>query len=114
MSVALDQGETLCVVRLEGEINIASAAALKAALLEALALETELRIDLERATEVDLTALQLLWAAQRQALQSGKSMTMSESLAEPVVLAAREVAFEEFPLTVAPKVVRHKYFSATE
>jgi anti-anti-sigma regulatory factor len=103
MSIALDQGETLCVVRLEGEVNIASAAALKATLLEALASGTDVRLDPERATEVDLTALQLLWAAQQAAGRSGKAIRLSGPVPEALLLAAREAGFEEFPIAVGSK-----------
>ena len=63
MPVNLDQGEAQCVIHLEGEIDISSAAELKKLLLLALQSGKELRLDLERATELDVTALQLLWAA---------------------------------------------------
>jgi anti-sigma B factor antagonist len=65
MPVTLEQGGPLCFLRLEGEISVGSAAELKVALLQALASETDVRLDLERATELDVTALQLLWAAER-------------------------------------------------
>jgi anti-anti-sigma regulatory factor len=47
MAVTLDQSEARCVIRLGGEINIASAAEMKKLLLQALALGRELRVDLE-------------------------------------------------------------------
>ena len=67
MRVTIDQSEALCLIRLEDDINITSAAELKKLLLEALASGRELRVDLERATELDVTALQLFWAAERAA-----------------------------------------------
>jgi len=60
------------VVALEGRADIAEAAQLKNALLEAAAAQAGLRVEVSRATAVDVTAVQLLWAAQRQARQTGK------------------------------------------
>jgi anti-anti-sigma regulatory factor len=103
MPIGLDQGESVCVVRLEGEVKIASAAALRASLLEALASGTDLRLDLDRATEVDVTALQLLWAAQYEARRTGKACTVAGAIPEAVLHAAREAAFEELPVALANK-----------
>ena len=76
MPVALDRGEALCIIRLEGGISIAAAAEIKAILLQALASGTEIRLDLERATELGITTLQLLWAAEHQARRSGMEFTL--------------------------------------
>ena len=62
--IATDGGQRIC---LEGATDIASAAALKAALLEAIATGREVRVSLEGASSLDVTALQLLWAAKREA-----------------------------------------------
>jgi anti-anti-sigma factor len=103
MAVTLDQSEALCVLRLEGEINIASAAELKRLLLQALASGRELRVDLEGATEVDVTALQLLWAGEREARGSGRGFTLAGRVPEEISAAVSDAGFEKFPLGVDPK-----------
>jgi anti-anti-sigma factor len=101
--VTLDQSEAVCLVRLEGEIDIASAAELKKVLLEALASGRELRVDLERAAELDVTALQLLWAAEREARRSGVGFTLAGRVPEAISAAAGDAGFEAFPVGVDRK-----------
>ena len=72
MPVTVAQSETMCLIRLEGELNIASAAELKKILVEALAGEAELQVELGNASELDVTMLQLLWAGERAARAAGR------------------------------------------
>jgi anti-anti-sigma factor len=103
MAVTLDQSEARCVIRLGGEINIASAAEMKKLLLQALALGRELRVDLEGATELDVTALQLLWAAEREARGSGRGFTLAGRVPEEIAATARDAGLEKFPVGVDAK-----------
>lgn len=100
MPVTLDQSEALCFIRLEGEINITCAAELKKHLLQALSSGKEVRVDLERATELDVTALQLLWAAEREARGSGKGLTLAGRVPEEISRAVNDAGFEKFPVGV--------------
>ena len=97
MAVNLDQSEALCVIRLDGEINIGSAAELKKLLLQALATSRELRVDLEHATELDVTAWQLLWAAEREARGSSRGFTLAGRLPEEISVAVVDAGLETFP-----------------
>ena len=103
MPVTLDQTEAQCFVRLEGEINIAAAAELKNLLLQALASGKELRVDLERAAELDVTALQLLWAAEREARGSGRGFALAGRLPEEILAAATDAGLEKFPAPMDAK-----------
>lgn len=67
MPVALKQTKTKSTVSLEGAIDIATSSELKKALLEALAAGKKVSVCLGKATELDVTAVQLLWAAGREA-----------------------------------------------
>lgn len=98
MPLTLDQSESVCLVRLEGEINIALAAELKTLLLQTLACGKDLHLDIEGVSELDVTALQLLWAARRDARGAGLKFTMAGQV--PPVLASswKEAGFEKFPL----------------
>jgi len=103
MPVTLDQGEGRCVIRLEGEINIGSAAELKKLLLQALACGRELRLDLEHATELDVTAWQLLWAAEREARGSSRGFTLLGQVPGEISAAVVDAGFETFPVGVEQK-----------
>jgi anti-anti-sigma regulatory factor len=87
----------------EGEINIASAAELKKLLLEALASGKDLRLDLGGATEVDVTTLQLFWAAEREARRLGVGFTLLGCVPEPISITLGIAGFEKFPIPADPK-----------
>ncbi len=88
---------------MEGEINIAAAAELRNVLLQALASEKEVRVDLERATELDVTAWQLLWAAERGARGSGRGFALAGRLPEEILAAAMDAGLEKFPVPMDAK-----------
>lgn len=98
MPVTLEQNGGLCCIRLEGEVDIASAAELKKLLLQALASGSELRVGLEGATELDITALQLLWAAEREARASGRGFSLAGRVPEEISAAVDEAGLEKFPV----------------
>jgi len=97
MPIILDQDETSCRIRLEREINISSAAELKKLLLEALSSGKEIRLDLERATEMDVTALQLVWAVEREAKAAGVNF-VRVAPPQTIAVACGEAGFEMFPI----------------
>jgi phospholipid transport system transporter-binding protein len=84
VSAALIQAEGVSVIRLDGAIDIAIAAELKASLLAALESGGEIEISLDAATEVDVTAIQLLWAAEQDAKRAGLSFRFSGELGKPI------------------------------
>ena len=98
MPVTLEQNETACLLRLEGEVGIFSATELAKLLKEALATEKEIRVDLQGVTDLDVTALQLLWAAGRTASQMGKRFGLVGRIPEPALLAASDSGLESLPI----------------
>jgi anti-anti-sigma factor len=64
------------VIHLEGAIDIASAAELKEALLKALEGGGEVRVSLDKLTGLDVTAVELLWAAGREAKKAGAAFSL--------------------------------------
>jgi len=102
MPVTLEQSDAACIVRLDGAINIASAAELKTVLLQALASGVEVRVEVERAVELDVTALQLLWAAGREASATGTPFTLIGQVPEEISVAITEAGFQKFPVDGEP------------
>jgi anti-anti-sigma factor len=74
--IALSGSANSTVVRLSGSIDIASAAELKAALLKAFEAGKPIRVSIDGLSDLDVTALQLLWAAKQDAAKSGVEFAM--------------------------------------
>jgi anti-anti-sigma factor len=97
VAVTVEQNERGCLLRLEGDVNIFMAAELKTALLKAVRSGREVRVNLEGVGEVDVTALQLLWAAERAARAAGGTFSLAGGLPQEVAAALREAGLESFP-----------------
>ena len=95
LPVTMQRQETHSLIRLEGELTITSAAELKAALLAGLAAGTDLHLDLEHAETIDVTVMQLLWAAGREADRTG--IALAGRMSEAAAAMAREAGFERLP-----------------
>ena len=91
MAIEQNQAEDTSTIRLDGAIDIASAAQLKATLFEALKTSKKIRVSLGQATGLDITAFQLLWAAERQAKISQIEFTFVEQLPAPVQSSLAEM-----------------------
>lgn len=98
MAVILDQGGAECVIRLEGEVNIAAAVELKGLLVQALVSGKELRVSVEGATELDITALQLLVALDCDSKRAGTRVVLAGKVPETVATTLLEAGFEKFPI----------------
>jgi hypothetical protein len=70
--VTLEQDDALSLICLEGAVEIGCAGELKKLLVQALGSGSEVRVSLEAAADLDVTAVQLLWAAARQANAAGE------------------------------------------
>jgi len=102
MSVFSDESEVLSLLHLQGDVNISSAAELKQLLLAALARGKAIQVDLGSVTEVDITALQLLWAAEREAKAAGVEFRFAGQWPEGVAIAVAAAGFGQFPLPAKP------------
>ena len=103
MPIILDQNEASCRIRLEGEINISSAAELKKLLLEALSSGKEIHLDMERATELDVTALQLVWAVEHEAKASGVKF-IRVGPPQEISIGCEEAGFQMFRVLAESKL----------
>ena len=95
MPVTMERNQKHLLIRLEGSVNLTSAAELKGLLIEGLASGSELLLDLERSDEIDVTVMQLLWAAGREAARAGAKVEIRMS--EAADIAMRGAGFDRFP-----------------
>jgi len=100
VGIAVEQREKLNLVCLDGAVDIASAAELKTSLIQALEPGHALSIALDRCTHLDVTAVQLLWAAERKAKALGVEFTLAGAVPEPVSATLREAGFENLTIHV--------------
>lgn len=83
---------TVSVVRLDGELTIQDAAALRDTLLKGFEEADGIRVNVEEVETIDLSCLQILCSAHRTALALNKSFVL-EACAAPVLKAAEEAGF---------------------
>ena len=93
MDFSLDESGAVGTLRLSGSLTIQQALPLKEILLQAVAESKQLIIHLDQIENMDLTALQLLCAAHRDLLKSGKTVTCEGSVPEVVHRVVRESGF---------------------
>jgi anti-anti-sigma regulatory factor len=77
MGITLDESGPQAVIGLEGAVDISSAAELKALLLRALNSGKKVRVSYGVATDLDVTAAQLLWAAGQEASKAGVDYSLA-------------------------------------
>ena len=91
MPAILQRSAAESCIRLSDIIDIASVAELRNRLLEVLTRDSVLRLDLTSATHIDVSVLQLLWAATREAESLGARVEIEAS--DAVAAIAREAGF---------------------
>jgi anti-anti-sigma regulatory factor len=96
MSIALNRPESLSELCLEGAIDIASAAELKDLLIQALGCGTQVRISIDGATALDVTAVELLWAAEREAKRLGLGFSVAGSVSDEISATLDETGLKPF------------------
>lgn len=102
MPILCEELEKDYVVHLQGEIDIGCSAELKTALASAISAGKELRVQME-ATKLDVTAIQLLWAARRDAQKNGTRLSVNGDVPEEVQRAVREAGFEDLSFLMPTK-----------
>lgn len=92
-SIQLNPGP-LIKLELEGDITIALAAQLKRELSVALEMGRDVSISLERVSMLDITAVQLLWAARRHAMTTAVAFTL-DAIPKEIIARANEAGLRE-------------------
>ncbi len=96
MGITLDESKSEVVIGLDGAVDISSAAELKALLLQALNSGKKARISLDKAADLDVTAVELLWAAEREANKAGVGFSFAGPSLAVVSAALCEAGFQQF------------------
>lgn len=97
MPVRFDRSGVPGIIRLEGNVDIECATELKGYLAEAVGAGAETRISLEELAGIDVTAIQLLWAAEREAKATGALLTLEEPIPEGLRVVLRGAGFGRLP-----------------
>ena len=100
MGITFEQRDESRLICLEGVVDIASAAELKTILLDALESGKAVRVALNHSTDLDVTAVQLLWAAEREARATGVEFSLAGPVPQPLSAALKDAGFESFPVPV--------------
>jgi anti-anti-sigma factor len=101
MGISIKESDVGNLLALEGTIDIGCAAELKAVLLRALGSGGEIRVMLGEVAYMDVTAAQLLWAAELQARRSGVVFQISGPLPELVSTLLTEAGFPSLPISLS-------------
>lgn len=99
MPVTLEQSEALSLIRLEGAVGIGDAAELKKLLIHALTPGNEVCVSLGGALDLDVTAIELLWAAKCEAEKSGVAFTFAGPVPVELLATLEDAGFEKFPVS---------------
>ncbi len=95
VAIVLEKTDEASCLRLQGSVDISSAEELKKILVDAMKPGEELRLVWAAATYLDVTAIQLLWAAEREARRLGVKWVFADPVPEPIKLALRKAGFED-------------------
>lgn len=87
------------LIRLEGDIDISCSNELKQMLTDALFDRKDLQLDVALVTDLDITAIQLFWAAAREAEKTGASIVVAGQVPGNISCAIREAGFDRFPVS---------------
>jgi ABC-type transporter Mla MlaB component len=98
--VTLEREDELSTIRLEGEVGIASAADLKSQLIQALGCGKQVRVSLQSVTDLDVTAVELLWAARREAKASSVAFAIDGPIPSMVLSSLLQAGFDDFAAEV--------------
>ena len=100
MAITVEQRKDASAIRLEGAIDIALAAGLKSTLIEALKTGNAVLVALDANADLDVAAIQLLWAAEREAKAAGARFTLDGEVPAGVSASLKDAGFERFPVPV--------------
>ncbi len=96
--ITVEQNESESQIIFQGSVNIAAALDLKALLVQALAGGRPLVVNFSAATDLDVTAMQLLRAAEQAARKASVNFTVTVPLPESIAAAFLEAGLAPLPM----------------
>ena len=106
MSIEIEQSESRSLIQLSDSITLGSAAELHRVLVDALGSSPSVAIDLERASELDVAAIQLLYAAWQAAKKSSVPLTLEGAVPAAVKNAFLEAGLDPFGVITGVESLR--------
>ena len=103
MSITCDESDARTILRIEGDFDVSSSAEMKRELIEAISSRKELQLDVTSVTDIDVTFIQLLWAAVREAEKEKITCTFVGQTPENIHCIIRESGFENFLVSAGPQ-----------
>jgi anti-anti-sigma regulatory factor len=103
MGITLDESKSEVVIGLDGVVDISSAAELKTLLLRALNSGKKTHVSLDKATDLDVTAVELLWAAEREGNKAGARFSFTGPAQAEVSAALGEAGLQQFIASMGAK-----------
>lgn len=99
MSFHKKRNKKLCRFQFEGSVDVSQAAELKKELVACIERGDEIRFNFEKAVHLDVTAVQLLWAASLEAQRRQVHASIEGELPRAILFSLSDVGFEKFPIT---------------
>ena len=99
MGITFDEHGPQAMIGLNGVVDISSAAELKTMLMRSLNSSKEVCVSLDGSTALDVTAVQLLWAAQHEAIKAGTGLTFIGPVQAEISTALCEAGLQQFLVT---------------
>lgn len=87
MAISVDVQEDVRNITLSGVLDIEQAAECKGVMMDALASPLPIRVQVAAVTDIDVTILQLLWAAAAQATSAGSDLIVEGPLSEAIQIS---------------------------
>jgi len=100
LGITVEQREGSTAIRLEGIIDISSAAELKTVLMDALNPGKAVHVSFAESADLDITAFQLLWAADREARASGAGLAPAGQVPDRILNTLKDAGIETFPFLI--------------
>lgn len=101
MSFHKKRSKNLCRFQFEGSVDISQAAGLKKEIVACFGRGDEIRFSFEKTAQLDVTAVQLLWAVSIEAQHRQLHASLEGEVPRAILLALSAAGFEQFPLSRA-------------
>lgn len=99
MSFHKKRNKKLCRFQFEGSVDVSQAAGLKKELVACMERGDEIRFNFEKAVQLDVTAVQLLWAVSLEAQRRQIHTSIEGEVPRTILFSLSEAGFEQFPIT---------------